>query len=140
MTDAQLILLADIVLIVHFCVAAFNVFSLPVIWIGRLLGRRFVHNPWFRLTHLGLMAFVLEETLMGRLCPLTIWEADLRRAAGAGGPGDGESFIAYWVGRILFSEYDETTYMVAYGLFFSAIVVTLIIVPIRFRRASKAEK
>lgn len=140
MTDAQLLLLADTVLVIHFAIAAFNVFSLPVIWIGALLKKRFVHNPWFRLTHLGIMAFVVEETLMGRLCPLTIWEGDLRRAAGAGGPGDGQASIPRLLGDLLFSQYDDTTYMIVYSLFFAAIVGTVLLVPIRFKRRRNREK
>ena len=140
MSDANLILLADVILIVHFCIAAFITFSLPTIWIGRFLNKQFVHNPWFRLIHLGLIGFVAGQTLMGKLCPLTIWEADLRRAAGVGGAGDGQGCVAYWMGKILFSNFSNTTYMVVYSLFFVAVAGTLFLVPIRFTHRNKREK
>lgn len=133
MTDAQLLLLADTVLVVHFFIAAFNAFSLPVIWIGRLARWPFVHNPWFRFTHVGLMGFVVVETLAGKLCPLTIWEARLRQAAGDGWAGTGQTFVGYWVSRALFHDFTQTQYAVAYALFFGLIVVTFVLVPVRMK-------
>lgn len=134
MTDTQLLLLADVVLVIHFLIAAFNVFSLPLIWVGRLAGWAFVHNPWFRFTHLGLMGFVLGETLIGKLCPLTIWEGELRQAAGEGWAGSGQTFVGYWVGKILFHDFSQTQYTVAYALFFGLITLTFVLVPVRRKR------
>ena len=140
MTDGQMLLLADVVLIAHFCIAIFITYSLPLIWLGRVFGWAFVRNPWFRYTHAGLMGFVLLESLIGVLCPLTTWEATLRRAAGAGGPGDGQSFVAYWMGRLLFHDIDETIFTVAYALFFLAVLATFFLVPVRRARREKPEK
>lgn len=47
--------LADLILIFHAGIVAFNLFSLPVIIIGRQFRREFVHNPWFRYSHLASM-------------------------------------------------------------------------------------
>lgn len=134
MSDAQLLLLADVVLVVHFLIAAFNAFSLPVIWMGALAGWQFVRNPWFRYSHVGLMGFVLAETVAGKLCPLTIWEGMLRHAGGEGWAGEGESFIGHWVGKILFHDFSQTQYAVAYGVFFGLIVLTFLLVPVRRTR------
>jgi hypothetical protein len=127
-------LLADAVLVVHFGIAAFLTLGLPLIWIGAAAGRRFVRNPWFRWSHAGLMGFVLAETVAGELCPLTVWEAALRRAAGEDG-GKPESFVAHWLGRVLFPDLDPAWFEAAYGLFFALIVLTLFLVPVR--RAEK---
>lgn len=129
MQSEHLLLLADIILVAHFAIALFITWSLPVIWLGRLLGWRFVHNPWFRYTHLVLMGVVLLETLVGMLCPLTTWEAALREAAGA--PYHHHSFIGYWVNKLLFHDFSQTAYTVAYGLFFLAVIGTLFLVPVR---------
>lgn len=139
MPNGQTILLADTILVIHFLIAAFITFGLPIIWAGHWLGWRFVHSPWFRFTHAGLMGFVLAESLAGKLCPLTIWEASLRRAAGAGGAGDGQSFVAYWMGKLLFHDFSEQTYTITYGLFFLAVIATFFLVPIR-RKRGKREK
>ena len=98
MTDGQLLFLADIVLVIHFIIAAYLTLGLPVIWLGRFAGWRFVHNPWFRYSHVGFTGFVLLESLAGVFCPLTIWEGVLRRMAGQPGAGGGESFFAHWMG------------------------------------------
>lgn len=139
MTDAQLLLLADIVLVAHFIIAVFITYSLPLIWIGALAGWRFVRNPWFRFSHAGLMGVVLLESLVGMLCPLTTWEATLRRSAGAGTAGDGQSFVAHWMGRLLFHDFDEWVFTLAYGLFFAAVTATFFLVPVE-RRSEKREK
>ncbi|MGE4422437.1 MAG: DUF2784 domain-containing protein [Pseudodesulfovibrio sp.] len=125
---------ADAVLVVHFGIAAFLALGLPVIWIGAAAGWRFVRNPWFRWSHAGLMGVVLAETVAGILCPLTAWEAALRRAAGEGGD-EPASFVGYWLGRVLFYDFDPAWFGIAYGLFFGLIVLTLFLVPVR--RAAK---
>ncbi|MBG0790570.1 MAG: DUF2784 domain-containing protein [Desulfovibrionaceae bacterium] len=130
MTDGQMLLPADAVLAAHFLIAAFNALSLPVIWLGGLLGWRFVRNPWFRFSHVGLMGFVLAETVAGALCPLTVWETALRRAAGHGPAGEGQTFVGYWLGRLLFHDFTQTQFAVAYGLFFGLILLTLLLVPV----------
>ncbi|AMK10147.1 hypothetical protein AWY79_02955 [Pseudodesulfovibrio indicus] len=129
-TDGTLLFLADAVLVLHFCIAAFNALSLPVIWIGAAAGVRFVRNPWFRWSHVALMGFVLAETVAGRLCPLTEWEAALRRAAGRG-DGGGRSFVGYWLDRLLFLDLDPAWFTVGYAAFFGLIVLTLFLVPVR---------
>lgn len=134
MTDGQLLFWADVVLVIHFLIAAFNGLSLPVIWIGAWRGWRFVRNPWFRWTHFGLMGFVAVETAAGQLCPLTVWEAALRRAGGDPDAGEGQSFVGHWLGRLLFLDFTPAQFTVAYALFFGLIVLTLILVPIRYTR------
>lgn len=133
MDSGQLLLLADVVLVVHFAIALFITWSLPLIWLGGLLGWRFVRNSWFRFTHLVLMAVVLAESLVGMFCPLTTWESALREAAGE--QPHGQSFVAYWVDRLLFHDFSATAYLTAYALFFVAVVVTFYLVPVR--RAGK---
>jgi len=134
MTDGQIILLADVILVVHFFIATFITFGLPVIWAGAWLGWRFVRRPWFRFTHVGLMGFVLAESLAGKLCPLTLLEAALRHGAGGGVARNCEGFIAYWVGKLLFHDLSEETYTIVYALFFAAVVATFYFVPVQFSR------
>ncbi|HKI82454.1 MAG TPA: DUF2784 domain-containing protein [Pseudodesulfovibrio sp.] len=130
MTDGAPALWADVLLTVHFGIAAFLTLGLPLIWVGAVVGWRFVRNPWFRWSHAGLMFFVLAETLAGKLCPLTVWEATLRHAAGEDG-GDAVSFVAYWLGRLLFPDVAPAWFRVAYCLFFVLIVLTLFLIPVR---------
>jgi len=74
-------MMADALLIVHFLIAAFIVCGLPLTWLGFLCEWRWVRNPYFRYLHLGAIAFVALEALVGVACPLTVWEDALRGAA-----------------------------------------------------------
>lgn len=54
--------LADAVLLLHALIVAFIVLGLPLTWIGAWRGWAFVRRAWFRLTHLGLIGFVVAQT------------------------------------------------------------------------------
>src|SRR5262245_12234468 len=128
--------LADSLLVVHFTIVAFVVFGLALVWIGFFLRWRFVRNGWFRLLHLVTMGIVAAQAVFGQICPLTIWENQLREAAGAGGRYE-TSFIQHWVGRILFYDADTNIFTAAYLVFFAAMLLSWIVVrpaPIRFKR------
>lgn len=120
--DPQLMLFfADLVLAAHAALALFLTFGLAAIFVGgprRTLfghsfgGWRFVRNRAFRLMHLACMAIVAAEALLGIACPLTDLESFLRAAAHA--PGYSESFIAHWLGRFLFYDFDERVFAALY--------------------------
>lgn len=139
MTDGQILLLADVVLILHFFIALFLSLGLPIIWLGRFLDWRFVRTPWFRYSHAGLMGFVVLESLAGKLCPLTTWEATLRQATGVDGGEYQHSFISHWVSQLLFHDFDEAVFTTIYVLFFLAIAATFFLVPVEQNR-NKQEK
>lgn len=123
-------LLADIILIIHFVFVLFVVGSVPAIWIGAWLGWRFVRNIRFRLVHLGAILFVSLESLAGMVCPLTLLEDSLRRT-----PAD-TSFIQRWLHRILFYDVPEGVLTVLYVMFAILVAVTFKFVPpSRHRRA-----
>ncbi|MGH8641880.1 MAG: DUF2784 domain-containing protein, partial [Burkholderiales bacterium] len=79
---------------------------LALIWIGAAAGWEWVRNFWFRIAHLGAIAFVAGEALLGIWCPLTVWEAQLRRT------DEGKSFVAQWVHRILFYDFPEWVFTI----------------------------
>ncbi len=118
-------LLADAILVVHFAIAAFVVAGLPLTWIGAALGWVWVRNPWFRYLHLGAIAFVALEALIGMTCPLTEWEDALRGGARA------ESFVGRWVRYFLFYRAPEWVFTALYVAWAAATLVTLRLVPPR---------
>jgi hypothetical protein len=122
-------LLADALLVAHFFIAAFIVAGLAAVWLGAPLGWEWVRNPWFRYLHLGAIAFVAAEALLGIACPLTIWEDVLR------GGVRPESFVARWVHRLLYYRAPEWVFTVAYVLWTLATLLTLWLVPPRRRAA-----
>ena len=119
-------LLADLVLLVHFAFVAFVVGGFALILAGAALGWGWIRNRAFRYAHLGAIVFVAAEALVGVACPLTVWENLLRRA----GP-EAPSFVARWVGRLLYYDLPEWVFTLAYSLFAIAVAVTFRLVPPR---------
>jgi hypothetical protein len=119
--------IADAILVVHFAIVIFIVGGLIAVWIGAALGWGWIRNPWFRYTHLGAIAFVAGEALIGMACPLTAWEDALRGGARP------ESFIGRWVQRLLFYRAPEWTFTTLYVAWALATLATLRLVPPRRR-------
>lgn len=112
MNAATAALLADALLTLHVGVVLFVVGLLPLILLGGVLGWRWVHSFGLRLTHLALMVFIAAQAWLGQLCPLTIWEQDLRRRAGE--TAYRESFIEHWLSRLLYWEAPWWAFVAAY--------------------------
>ncbi len=87
-------------------------------------------NPWFRYAHLGAIAFVAAEALLGIACPLTVWEDLLR------GGVRPESFVARWVHHFLYYRAPEWVFTAGLcGCGPLATLLTLWLVPPRRRAA-----
>jgi hypothetical protein len=116
-------LVADLILVLHFLIAGFIVAGLLLVWLGGAFGWGWVKNPWFRYAHLGAIAFVAAEALLGIACPLTVWEDVLR------GGVRPESFVARWVHQFLYYRAPEWVFTLAYIAWTAATVATLWLVP-----------
>lgn len=114
-------LLADTVLVTHFLFVTFVVGGLAAIWIGAALQWRWIRNVWFRAAHLGAIGFVIAESLVGMLCPLTVLEDVLRQ----GGRPE-SSFVQRWVGRLLYYDLPEQIFTVIYVVFGLIVALTFI--------------
>ena len=124
-------LIADALLVVHFLVAGFIVAGLAAVWIGAGLGWGWIRNPWFRYLHLGAIAFVAVEAVLGVACPLTVWE-DLLRGGHRmnGGP---ESFVGRWGHWLLYYGAPEWVFTAICVAWAAATLLTLRLVPPRRR-------
>ena len=111
------VLLADALLGIHFLFILFVVGGQACILLGGLLGWFWVRNLVFRIAHLLAISFVAAESWIGMICPLTTWEATLRRAAGET-PYAG-TFVGHWLGRIIYYDAPEWIFMIVYTLFFA---------------------
>lgn len=116
-------LAADLILILHVAVVVFIVGGLLLIWVGAWRGWRVVRNRCFRLWHVAAMAIVLVQALVGVLCPLTVWEAELRRRAGQPTYGDA-TFIQYWLQLLLYWEFPAVAFVVLYAAIMIAIAAS----------------
>jgi hypothetical protein len=122
-------LVADAILVLHFAIATFVVAGLVLTWLGAALKWRWIKNPWFRYAHVGAIAYVAAEALLGIACPLTVWEDLLR------GGVRPESFVARWVHYLLYYRAPEWVFTVAYVAWAAATLATLWLVPPRRRAA-----
>ncbi|MBA4143357.1 MAG: DUF2784 domain-containing protein [Nitrosospira sp.] len=121
-------LLADIILIVHVLFVLFVVGGLPLIWAGAWMRLDFARNLRFRLAHLGAILFVVGESLVGMICPLT-WLEDALRDTDAN-----EGFIQRWLHRILFYDVAGWVLTTVYVLFALLVVITYVLLPPHPRR------
>ena len=127
------LLAADAILVTHTLFVAFVVGGLLLIAAGGVLGWPWVRNPWFRLLHLLAIVFVTLQAWAGEICPLTTWEMELRSRGGQATYDS--SFIAYWLGRLIYYEAPPWVFVVIYTLFAALVVATLFWVkPRRFGR------
>ena len=115
-------LLADVIVVIHFAFVLFVVGGLGLIWIGAAARWQWVRNFWFRVAHLAAIVFVAGEAIAGIWCPLTVWEAALRGARAD------KSFVAQWIHRILFYDFPEWVFTLAYILFALAVATTWLFV------------
>jgi len=95
-------LLADIIGSVHFLFVLFVVFGLVVV-----------------------------QSWLGQLCPLTIWENELRWQARQ--EGLGHSFIETWLNRLLYYEGPMWVFTTIYTVFGALVLLTIIAYPPRRR-------
>ena len=113
---------ADAVLILHVLFVAYVVLGLVLILIGKLASWRWVHSPWFRLTHIAAIGVVVAQSWLGITCPLTTLEMALR--ARAGDTVYGGSFIEYWLSQLLYFSAPDCVFALVYSLFGLLIAVS----------------
>ncbi len=123
-----MVLLADVVLVLHFAYVLFVVGGLVAIWLGCALGWRWVRNWWFRVLHFAAIGFVAMEALVGVLCPLTLLEDWLR-------PGEDTEtgFVQRWLHALLFYDWPLWAFTAIYLSFAGVVALTFILLPPRPR-------
>lgn len=130
-------LLADFVVAIHLLYVSYIVVGQLAILIGGWRRWSWVRNRWFRWTHLIAISIVAFEAMAGIVCPLTVWEDELRRLGGEA-PSEG-TFIGRAVHAILFFDLPAWVFTTIYVSFAVMVLATLWLVPIR-RRRDAAEK
>lgn len=102
-------MLADLLLAIHFCIAASITAGFVLIPLGAAAGWRWVRRRRLRLVHAGAIIFVALEALAGIACPLTVWEDMLR-----GGVSGETGFIGHWLGRLLYWDFPAAAFTLLY--------------------------
>jgi hypothetical protein len=119
-SQALYALVADALLVAHVLFVVFVVFGLIVVFAGNFLCWRWIRNPWFRVIHLLAISVVVLQSWFGVICPLTIWEMQLRSKSGQTSY-DG-SFITYWLNELLYYQAPPWVFVVCYTVFAGLVV------------------
>ncbi|MFC1601475.1 DUF2784 domain-containing protein [Candidatus Sumerlaeota bacterium] len=77
--------------------------------------REAARNLTFRICHLLAIGIVVAQAWWGRICPLTSWENAAHQAAGE--QAYSGSFVAHWVGSLIYYDAPQWVFTVAYLLF-----------------------
>ena len=117
-------LAADAILIAHVLFALFVVVSLILIYVGKFAAWQWVRNPWFRMTHQLGVGIVVIQSWLGIICPLTIWEMNLRSKAGE--TIYNGSFITHWLNQLLFFQAPAWVFVICYTAFGSLVLLSWI--------------
>ncbi len=123
--------LANIMVVLHFAVALYIILGQVVILLGPVFRIGFVRLRSFRLSHLLAIAIVAGIASLGSVCPLTVWENELRELGGQ--PIEQESFIAYWAHELLYIDIPIHTLRWWYLGFGLLVVASLFLVPVDWK-------
>jgi polyferredoxin len=119
--------LADIILWTHAAFILFVVLGQLFILMGWQCRWTWPRNPVFRGIHLLAIGVVVMQAWLGLACPLTLWEHNLRLAAGEAGYQ--VSFISDWLHRWLFYRAPLWVFTLAYSLFGFLVLLTWWVYP-----------
>lgn len=132
------VILADLIVAIHVAFVAYVVIGQLLILAGVVARWGWVRNLWFRCSHFLAIGIVALETLIGMSCPLTVWEDQLRSAAGQ--PVAEATFIGRLMHNILFYDLPPWVFSTAYLTFFGLVVLTFVLAPPRRRQPAGAKK
>ncbi len=131
-------LLSDLIVIFHLAYASFVLVGFILILAGALFGWRWIRNPVFRWVHLGCIALVAVEAVVGQICPLTLLENWL--LVGSGQSGYERTFIGQLIYDLLYYDFPAWVFTVAYVSLAGLTALTLVLIPPIRRTAGSAKR
>jgi len=114
-------LAADAVLLIHAGIVLLILSGLVLVCVGGIRGWAWIGNRWFRLAHLAGIIIVVFQAWLGIYCPLTILEMWLRQQAQSASYQ--ESFIQFWVQRLLYYDVPLWVLPIAYTIFGALVMI-----------------
>jgi hypothetical protein len=130
-------LLGDFVFLLHVAYVGFVVLGLLLIFCGLMLRWRWTRGFWFRMIHILAIGIVYMEGAWGIECPLTILEnALLLKSGQAGYAGE---FVGDWLRAVVYFPAPHV-FSIAYGIFGSLALISLLVTPLQLPWPRPAEK
>ena len=102
-------MIADVLMFIHFGLAACITSGFFIIPIGYKLGWNWIKKRNLRLLHLFLMGVIATETIVGLTCPLTVLENMFRDVDYS------MSLMSYWVAEILYWDLPSQVFVLLYS-------------------------
>ena len=116
-------LFADLIGLCHAFFVLFVVMGQALILIGWRSNWFWTQNIYFRVVHLTSIVIVVFLAWSAIPCPLTLIEADLR------GISTKNSFIGYWLQRLLYYQLPSWVFTLIYSLFGFLVLFTFFVYP-----------
>ena len=113
-------LIADIVLVIHFAFIAFLVGGQALMMIGYHRNLRWVTSRLIRGIHIACTLYVVVQTWAGQWCPLTLLENRFRQSAGQ--QTYSNSFIQDWMERLIYYDLPHWVFTVSYTVFGALVI------------------
>ena len=110
-------MIAEVLLLIHFGLAAFISAGFFIIPLGYKLNWNWIKKRNLRLLHLFLMGIITAETIVGLTCPLTVLENMFRDVDYS------MSFISFWVAQILYWDLPNQVFVLIYSLCFGWVLI-----------------
>ncbi len=128
-------ILADLILVAHLAWILFMLYGFALTVRG--FRRPAFWDRWlFRSIHLLGMLFVASLEILGKYCPLTVWEYALRRRYNPEGDYPGQ-FILGYIQRLVYPDIDPLLYLIpTYAIALFTLVMFVVRRPAKFRRVT----
>ena len=114
-------LIADIILVIHFAFIAFLIVGQALMMIGYSRNWRWATSRALRGVHIACTLYVVFQTWAGQWCPLTLLENRFRQSAGQ--RAYGSSFIQDWMGRLIYYDLPPWVFTVTYTAFGALVII-----------------
>ncbi len=121
--------LADVIGVTHAVIVLFIVGGQALVLAGWGWGWAWTRGRVFRFAHLAAIGFVVAQQWLGAICPLTLWESELRRKAGAEAEGLETGFIEYWLDALLYYSAPAWVFTAVYTTFGATVAAPFVFYP-----------
>jgi hypothetical protein len=125
MSPTVYLYLADAVAVVHLAVLAYVVVGQLGIIVAAPFRWRWARNPWFRWSHLGVIAFVVYEQLYNIRCFLSVWEEQLKVKGGVPADAVNETFLGRVVTALFKYEHIPQEHPFFYAIYIGMLAIVL---------------
>jgi len=114
-------LIADIVMVIHFMFIVFLVGGQILMMIGYHRNWKWATSRVLRGIHIACTLYVIVQAWAGQWCPLTLLENRFRQSAGH--QTYSSSFIQDWVGRLIYYDLPQWLFAVSYTVFGALVII-----------------